>query len=154
MNALGKQIQIRLATLADVPQLCDLLALLFSQEADFKPDAERQTRGLEKIIGAPGIGCVYCASQESLVVGMVSLLYSVSTAEGGLSAWLEDMVVHPDWRGNHLGEQLLKTAIQQSRDSGCLRITLLTDAHNDRAIRFYGRAVFISSSMIPLRLKL
>ena len=35
-------VEIRRACLDDVPQLCSLLAELFTQEADFTPDAERQ----------------------------------------------------------------------------------------------------------------
>jgi hypothetical protein len=34
------------ATLNDVPQMADLLHLLFTQEADFRPDREKQERGL------------------------------------------------------------------------------------------------------------
>ena len=148
-------VHIREATLADVPQLSNLLTLLFSQEADFTPDVERQTTGLSLIIGQPEIGRIYCATTKTgNIVGMVSILYTVSTAEGGRAAWLEDMVVHPELRGGGIGEQLLQTAIVKARAAGCRRITLLTDAVNDRAIRFYGRAGFKPSAMVPLRLKL
>ena len=149
-----EQTKIRQATLADVPQLCGLLTLLFAQEADFTPNVDRQTRGLHMIIEQPEIGRIYCAAQEALIVGMVSILYTVSTAEGGRAAWMEDMVVHPDWRGHRIGEQLLQSAVEKAREAGCTRITLLTDADNGPAIRFYSRAGFTRSSMIPLRLKL
>ena len=149
------QIQIREATLADVPQLSDLLTLLFGQEADFTPDAGRQIIGLRMILGQPEVGRIYCAATKTgKIVGMVGILYTVSTAEGGQAAWLEDMVVHPDLRGRGVGEQLLQTAVEQARAAGYKRITLLTDAVNERAIRFYGRAGFKASAMIPLRLKL
>jgi GNAT superfamily N-acetyltransferase len=148
------KVEIRHATLPDVPQLCGLLGLLFAQEADFKPDTERQTRGLSMIIENPEIGRIYCAKQEASILGMVSLLYTVSTAEGGRAAWMEDMVVHPDWRGHRIGEQLLQWAVGKAREAGCHRITLLTDADNVAAIRFYSRAGFTRSSMVPLRLKL
>jgi GNAT superfamily N-acetyltransferase len=149
-----EQIKIRLATLADVPQLGGLLTLLFAQEADFTPNVDRQTRGLRMIIEKPEIGRIYCAVQDSSIVGMVSILYTVSTAEGGRAAWMEDMVVHPDWRGHRIGEQLLQWAVGKAREAGCHRITLLTDADNVAAIRFYSRAGFTRSSMVPLRLKL
>lgn len=149
------QVQIREAILADVPQLSDLLTLLFSQEADFTPDANRQSIGLRQIIGQPETGRIYCATtKDGKIAGMVSILYTVSTAEGGRAAWLEDMVVRPDLRGGGIGEQLLQMAVEQARAAGCKRITLLTDAVNERAIRFYGRVGFRASAMIPLRLKL
>ncbi len=145
---------IRQATAADIAQLCKLLLLLFAQEADFKPDAERQSRGLRLILDQPEVGIIFCATKGKSVIGMVSLLFTVSTAEGGRAAWLEDMVVHPDWQGKNIGGQLLQEAINRVRADGCTRITLLTDSTNSAAIHFYEKAGFIRSGMIPLRLHL
>src|ERR1700722_13891970 len=153
-NSPGR-IQIRQATITDIPQLCDLLSLLFTQEADFIPDAGRQSRGLRLILEQPQVGRIYCATDnDSVVVGMVSLLFTVSTAEGGVVAWLEDMVVHPHRRGQGIGEQLLQEAINQARAAGCSRITLLTDVGNAPAMRFYSKAGFARSQMVPFRLAL
>jgi GNAT superfamily N-acetyltransferase len=148
------KICVRQAVTADVTQLCELLSLLFAQEADFKPDAERQACGLRLIVEQPEVGRIYCATDGDGIVGMVSILFTVSTAEGGRAAWLEDMVVHPSWRGHGIGERLLHETIREARAAGCSRITLLTDATNSSAIRFYGRAGFVRSQMIPFRLSL
>ncbi|HZQ46960.1 MAG TPA: GNAT family N-acetyltransferase [Verrucomicrobiae bacterium] len=145
---------IRRASVADVAQLCELLILLFTQEADFTPDVERQSRGLRLIIEQPNIGRIYCACDGDNVVGMVSILFTVSTAEGGRAAWLEDMIVHPDWRGQGIGERLLNEAVSGVRAAGCTRVTLLTDATNSSAVRFYQRAGFTRSQMVPFRLSL
>ena len=147
-------IQYRPATGVDIASLAGLLALLFAQEADFTPDATKQECGLRLILEQPEIGQLYCAVAGDAVVGMVSLLFTVSTAEGGRAALLEDMVVHPDWRGQGIGARLLSEAIQQARAAGCSRITLLTDAGNLAAQEFYGRAGFAKSAMVPLRLQL
>jgi GNAT superfamily N-acetyltransferase len=147
-------VRIRQATAADADQLCKLLSLLFAQEADFKPDAERQSRGLRLILDQPQVGHIYCATKGKFVIGMVSILFTVSTAEGCRAAWLEDMVVHPDWRGKRIGARLLHEAINRARTVGCARITLLTDSTNRPAMRFYQKAGFLRSGMIPLRLHL
>ena len=140
--------------MTDVPQLCELLALLFAQEADFTPNLQHQSRALEMIIGQPEVGRIFCAVASGSVIGMVSILFTVSKAEGGRAAWLEDMIVHPIWRGKGIGGQLLQTAVREARAAGCRRITLLTDATNDSAARFYQRSGFVRSQMIPFRLKL
>lgn len=142
------------ATLSDIPALCELLAILFSQEADFQPDGEAQCRGLARILGSPETGLILAARQDSRVVGMVSLLYTVSTALGARVALLEDMVVSPEARGSGVGSRLLEQAIQSARRNGCKRITLLTDRANESAQRFYQRHGFGFSAMIPLRLSL
>ena len=147
-------VEIRRAFRDDIPQLCALLAELFAQEADFSPDGERQRRGLELLLDNPELGRVYCASESDVVVGMVTLLFTVSTAEGGRAAWLEDMVVHPEWRGRSIGSHLLKRAVAEAKAAGCTRVTLLTDGDNDRAMRLYARAGFVRSAMAPFRLKL
>lgn len=147
-------ILVRQATIADVAQLCGLLSLLFGQEADFEPDALRQARGLRLIIEQPDVGRIYCATDGDGIVGMVSILFTVSTAEGGRAAWLEDMVIQPSCRGQGIGDRLLRKAISEARAAGCTRITLLTDASNNSAMRFYGRAGFVRSEMVPFRLSL
>lgn len=146
--------QITPANLSDIPALCELLELLFTQEADFKPDREAQSRGLSRIIGNPEIGLIVVARQGGRVVGMANLLYTVSTALGDRVALLEDMVVSPNARGSGVGSRLLEHAIQLARLNGCKRITLLTDHDNEAAQRFYQRRGFDLSAMVPLRLSL
>ncbi len=128
--------------------------MLFTQEEDFEPDANKQSAGLRWIIEQPETGRILALREGNEVLGMVNLLLTVSTACGGKTALLEDMVVHPARRGDGLGGKLLNAAIELARQEGCLRITLLTDRSNDAAIRFYMRHGFGMSAMLPLRLAL
>jgi GNAT superfamily N-acetyltransferase len=146
--------QITPATSSDIPALCELLGHLFSQEADFTPDHEAQARGLASIIEDPGVGHILVARRGDMAVGMVSLLYTVSTALGGRVALLEDMVVAPQARGAGLGSQLLARAVELARAGGCQRITLLTDRVNEPGQRFYQKHGFSLSAMTPMRLLL
>ena len=138
----------------DLEKLVDLLGVLFAQEADFVPDATKQRRALEAILADPRIGRIYVAREGDRVVGMVSTLYTISTAEGGKAAWLEDMVVLPECRGRGIGAALLSHAVVGSRDEGCLRLTLLSDEDNDLAHAVYASEGFQFSGMRPMRLKL
>lgn len=146
--------QIITATANDIPQLCTLLAILFTQEPDFKPDTEKQSAALREIISHPETGRILVLRVDNDIIGMVNLLYTVSTACGGKVAILEDMVIYPSRRGIGLGNKLLKAAIELARREGCLRITLLTDRANDLAISFYQQHGFGLSEMMPLRLAL
>ncbi len=146
--------QISPATSSDITALCVLLDMLFSQEAEFVPNHEAQRRGLARIIGNPEIGHILVARQGEEIIGMVSLLYTVSTALGARVALLEDMVVAPTSRGSGVGSQLLQYAIELARRNACKRITLLTDRINESAQRFYQSHGFALSPMIPMRLLL
>jgi GNAT superfamily N-acetyltransferase len=138
----------------DVPQLTELLGLLLTQEADFTPDPERQRRALNAIVGNASIGRIYLVRDGAEVIAMASLLYSVSTAEGGKAAWLEDLVVRPSRRGQGVGRLLLEQVAARAREDGVLRLTLLTDPDNERAHALYRGLGFEFSAMRPMRLKL
>lgn len=146
--------QISPATPSDIPALCGLLDILFSQEAEFVANREAQRRGLARIVEHPESGHVLVARRGDEIVAMVGLLYVVSTALGARVALLEDMVVAPASRGAGVGSRLLQGAIEFARRNDCRRITLLTDRINEPAQRFYQRHGFAFSPMIPMRLLL
>ena len=147
-------LRVREARGADVPAMVDLLGYLFKQEADFVPAPDKQRRALKLILAQPTIGRLFVLTQGSEILGMVSLLFTISTAEGGKVAWLEDMVIHPEKRGKGMGTRLLRAAIDWARREGITRVTLLTDGDNKGARRLYSRHGFVASAMQPLRLGL
>ena len=145
---------IEVATEADIPALTGLLTVLFAQEAEFTPNPEAQRRGLLQIITNPQIGFILIAKEGAVVLGMVNLLHTVSTALGERVALLEDMVVAPESRGAGVGSRLLQEGVMVAQASGCSRITLLTDRTSEKSIRFYLDNGFQHSDMVPMRLHL
>jgi GNAT superfamily N-acetyltransferase len=145
---------IEKATIEDITELCGLLDILFSQEIEFKPDADAQERGLRAIVSHPDVGVILVARHNKQLIGMVNILFTISTALGGRVALLEDMVVLPSQRGSGVGAQLLNAAISTAQEHHCQRITLLTDNDNATAHGFYERHGFTRSPMLPFRRKL
>jgi N-acetylglutamate synthase-like GNAT family acetyltransferase len=143
---------IEQATLEDLPELTDLLVDLFSQDADFKADRVKQMRGLRLILEQPGRGRIFVLRSNSHILGMMNLLFTISTAEGGFVVLLEDLVVHHDYRKQGLGGKLLDYGIQYARQKDFFRITLLTNRLNDESRRFFANRGFIVSKMVPMRL--
>lgn len=135
----------------DIEAMADLLLSLFDQEADFKPDRAKQMKGLQLILDNPHSGRLFVAHDQDQVVGMVSLLFTISTALGQPVCWLEDMVVRGDRRGLGLGSKLLSHATSYAQAKGYGRITLLTDKSNREAQKFYARHGFAFSEMTPMR---
>ena len=144
--------QIEQATLEDLPQLTDLLYDLFTQESDFTPNRAKQMRGLRLILEQPNRGRIFVLRCNGIILGMINLLFTISTAEGGFVVMLEDVIVHRDHRGNGFGGKLLRHAIDYAAKKDFLRITLLTDRLNDRSVGFFKRHGFFESSMLPMRL--
>ncbi|MCE9542603.1 MAG: GNAT family N-acetyltransferase [Verrucomicrobia bacterium] len=145
------QLLIEPATLDDLPQLADLLYDLFSHEADFIPNKEKQMRGLRLILEQPNRGRIFVLRGGERIIGMINLLITISTAEGGFVLILEDLVVHSGHRGQGYGGRLLEHALGYARSKDFLRITLLTDKLEESARSFYERHGFRQSGMVPMR---
>ncbi len=151
---MSTDIRIEAATIEDLPSLVDLLFDLFTQEADFTPDRVRQTRGLRLILEQPSRGRIFVLRHHGRILGMINLLFTISTAQGGFVILLEDLVIHADHRGMGFGSKLVEHAIRYAREKNFSRITLLTDRLVDRSITFYKRHGFFVSEMVPMRLLL
>ena len=151
-TATGTQPRIEPATLEDLPQLVELLMALFKEEADFAPDRQKQEHGLRLILEQPNRGRIFVLRTDHKAIGMVNLLFTISTAEGGLVVLMEDVIVHPQHRRQGYGGMLLDHAINFAKERGFKRITLLTDKISAESQDFFQRHGFHFSTMIPMRL--
>jgi GNAT superfamily N-acetyltransferase len=142
------------ARASDVERLVELLGSLFDGEAEFAPDADKQRRAVEMILADARIGRIFVAREGGRIIAMASLLYTVSTAEGGRAALFEDLVVAAEARGSGVGSALLQFVIDEATREGLRRLTLLTDRDNERAQALYRKRGFVDSTMRPMRLKL
>lgn len=145
-------LEVARAGMNDIEQLVLLLEMLFSQEEEFSFDADKHRRGLSLILENEDIGTILVLKENNKILGMVNLLFTISTALGGKAALLEDMVIDKNHRRKGYGKMLLRQAIAYAKERGCLRITLLTDKINTAAVVFYKAEGFKDSTMIPLRL--
>jgi GNAT superfamily N-acetyltransferase len=145
--------KIQSATLDDLPELAELLFDLFTHESDFIPDQAKQMRGLKLILEEPSRGRIFILRHGPCIIGMINLLITISTAEGGFVLILEDLVIHRDHRGHGYGGRLLEYALEYARKKHFLRVTLLTDFTEKQARKFYAHYGFEESDMILMRLR-
>src|SRR5438552_6130742 len=108
---MSEHIGIEPATEADLDELSELLGGLFAQESDFRPDKDKQLRGLRLIFEQPSRGRVFVLRRDGAIVGMINLLFTISTAEGGFVMLLEDLVIHKQHQAHGYGAKLLNYAI-------------------------------------------
>jgi GNAT superfamily N-acetyltransferase len=146
-------VKIRPATSADIDTMSMLLAQLFSIEQDFTPDEAKQRMGLEKLLAAAD-AYVVVAEQEGVVVGMATLQILISTAEGGLSGLIEDVVVNESYRGRGVGKRLMEYLVQWAAKQGLTRLQLLADRQNQPALMFYQSQGWSTTNMIALKRQL
>ena len=134
----SRSIHIERALEADVPALIELLAELFAIESDFSADRSKQRRGLELLLSQPDDRAVVMVARSAdRVVGMASAQLVISTAEGAASAWIEDVVVRKDLRGQGVARLLLQDLLAWAERHGATRAQLLADNANRPALDFY-----------------
>jgi GNAT superfamily N-acetyltransferase len=139
------------ATEADLPAMADLLYELFTLESDFKPEREKQLRGLKLILDTPEIGRLFVLRVDGIAAGMANALITVSTARGTRVLLLEDVIIGKQHRAAGLGRRLVEHVCAWAKAEGMSRVTLLADQDNAPALAFYDRLGFEKSAMVVRR---
>ena len=148
-NIAGK-ILIRGAREEDLTGLVFLLEVLFSIEKDFNFNADKQQRGLRLLLQRPDTA-ILVAERQGRIIGMCTAQLLISTAEGGLSTLVEDVVILPAWQAQGTGKRLMEAVAEWSAFQGATRIQLLADRNNTRALGFYNRIGYRPTDLICLR---
>ena len=141
---------IRPAREQDLNTLVGLLRLLFAIEEDFGIDDAKQRRGLTLLLDDER-ACVLVAEQDREIIGMCTGQLVISTAEGGPSVLVEDVVVAPDQRNKGIGRSLVEALSMWAKSQGASRMQLLADKNNPPALAFYDRIGWETTAMICLR---
>ncbi|MCI5148763.1 MAG: GNAT family N-acetyltransferase [Candidatus Electrothrix sp. MAN1_4] len=144
------KILIRRAREEDLTSLVFLLEVLFSIEKDFTFNADKQKRGLILLLQRAD-STVLVAERQGRIIGMCTAQLLISTAEGGISALVEDVVVLPAWQTQGIGRRLMEAISEWSVLQGATRIQLLADRNNTRALGFYNQIGYSPTDLICLR---
>ena len=143
-------VTIRLAKMADIPQLVALLEDLFTLEADFQVDQEKQVTGLALLIASQK-DVVFVVEVNNAVIGMCSVQTLISTAEGGTVGIVEDLIVNRAYRKQGAASSLLAEVLNWSERHGLKRLQLLADQNNSFALDFYKKQGWQTTRLICLR---
>jgi ribosomal protein S18 acetylase RimI-like enzyme len=144
-----KTVRFRGAEPRDIPRLVALIGELFAIETAFTVDPARQEKGLRALLAAPNAHILVAEAGHD-VVGMCTVQLTVSTAEGGPSGLIEDVVVDRAWRGKGIGRALLDEAEAWVRAQGASRVQLLADQRNAPALDFYAARGWTLTKMVCL----
>lgn len=147
----GTSVRVEAATIEDLPALIDLVAELMEQQPDFAPDRKAHDRGIRLVLEEPSRGRIFVLRNDERIIGMVNLLFTISTAVGGFVILMEDVIVHPDHRGQGYGTLLVKHVIHFAEQKDFKRITLLTDKLSAASQEFFKHHGFEFSHLIPMR---
>ena len=86
------------------------------------------------------------------IVGMASLHYMETLAKE--SAWIEDVVIHPNYQGKGWGKKIMKYAVGRANKKGIKHIDLTSSPHRVVANHLYRKLKFKPRKTNVYRLKL
>ena len=140
--------RLRLATQEDLP---GILSMLFQDQAtssdELGPGAACYAHALREM-QASGSSATYVAELEGRIVGTFMLTFIRHLLrQGSLVAQIEGMRVDAPLRGNGLGAEMMRWAIEEARRRGCSRVQLTTHIARKDAHRFYERLGFRASHL-------
>ena len=145
-------ITIRTAKPSDIPQLVELLKALFTIEADFDFDQEKQECGLNLLLTSHKDSILVAELlSDNKVLGMCTVQTLISTAEGGPVGLLEDLIVAADFRNQGIGSKLVVEAVFWAERQDLKRLQLLADKNNLPALNFYQKQGWKSTQLVCLR---
>lgn len=103
-------------------------------------------RALDLFVARPEVGFVWLAraahGNSLMTVGACVACYAISTSRGSLVIKLDDVTIHPDWRGRGVGNGMLSALVAHLRAQGVTRIDCGCHRDNEGAWRFYERMGF------------
>lgn len=129
--------QIRLCQPRDLPELIHLCAKHAEYErADYSPDGKHDALKEALFHDPARLHCLVVDSGET-IVGYASYTFDFSTWDASRFLYLDCLYLEPEWRGRHIGEELLVKLRKIAKQKNCVNIQWQTPAFNDGAIRFY-----------------
>lgn len=145
----GGPFTLRRAVAADLAEIVGLLAddqLRAAEESAAANDLAPYIDAFEAIDAAPDHLLVVVLDPAGRVVGTQQLSVLPGLARRGATRLqIEAVRVSADLRGNGLGSEMLRWAIEFGRADGCRLVQLTSDASRVDAHRFYERLGFTAS---------
>ena len=118
-------------------ELVDAFDRLIPQLSSSAPSPGRDV--LQAIVGSPDSE-LFVARVGGRIVGSLTLAtYMIPT---GLKAWIDDVVVDSDARGQGIGEALNRAALDEARRRGAKEVDLTSRPSREGANRLYRRLGF------------
>ena len=132
-------LQIRQATIDDVPVLLPLVEDYWAFEGISGFDPPRVSEQLTRLFSEPRLGCGWVAFMDGQPVGYLVAVYVFSLEHLGLTAEIDEFMVLDQHRGQGVGSALLAIAESTFARAGCTEVSLQLSRRNDAGRAFYQR---------------
>jgi ribosomal protein S18 acetylase RimI-like enzyme len=135
-------VTFRLATEEDVESVLGLMRQYY--EEDGYPFSESRARkAVLGLMADQSLGRLWVMETEGQIVGYLAITLGYSLEYLGRDAFVDEIVVAPDWRGRGLGTRALALAEETCRELGVNALHLEVEREKTAAQNLYRRAGFV-----------
>ena len=132
--------ELRLGALQDSP-------IAFT--ADYQKNFNHSMKYWEDLLSPePDESIIFVAEHKSKLIGMTGIMRSQSPKTRH-AAWVWGVYVSAEWRGLHIGEEIIRTCLDWARERKIVLAKLGVAAVNAPAIRCYERCGFKTYATEP-----
>ena len=138
--------EIRFATVGDIPRMIDLLQQVGQVHHEIRPDLFRSgaqkydPAALEALLSDPGRP-ILAAVEDNTMIGYAFCILQVTENDPVLAdrrvLYIDDLCVNETRRGQGVATALYDRVCAYARELGCHAVTLNVWCGNDSAMRFY-----------------
>lgn len=105
-------------------------------------DALKQRSALSGLIANPQHGFVWLIEWDQVVVGYMAVCFGYSLEFGGRDAFVDELYLLPEARGQGIGTQAMQVMIETCRANGIQAVHLEVSPDNEAAIAYYEKSGF------------
>lgn len=145
------QIEVRVGTEADLPDICRLMAGFRDSLGKDSPGEAELERSVRRILPDERAEFLIAAPPGGEPAGVAQVRYRWSVWTGSEDCWLEDLYVVPAHRRAGLAGALVAEVLSRARARGCGRVELDVDEDNDPALALYRGLGFSDRPKGPSR---
>ena len=103
------------------------------------PDLPLKPEVLDELLQS-GNSHLMVMQEDGKIIGCYT--YCLFVSPTGRKATIEDVALHPEWQGRHLGQELVTHAIQQLREWSPVHVELTSRPHRVSANALYRKLGF------------
>jgi ribosomal protein S18 acetylase RimI-like enzyme len=141
---------IRQAVPADLEALLWLLTN-FSEEAGTNFGREHLLAGLEPLLSNQGLGLVFVAELDIVLVGYAVIGWGWGIESGGKEALIDEVFVLKNHRNQGIGAKMLSAVMTQLERHNTKAVFLETEAQNPNSRKLYQNLGFETEDSVWMR---
>lgn len=137
----------------DIPILLYMMETFYTID-DYPFDKEKTEANASTLIAHPNLGRIWIIKNNQAFAGYVVLAFGFSFEYGGRDAFIDELYLEPDYRGQGIGQHVIDFLLEAAASLGVQTLHLEVEQHNERGQRLYTRNGFRHNNRILMSKKI